>query len=440
MVRHQRRNGALAPAAVREPAPYNPHERDFPIVITKRLSAVASVLLLCACHNIAPRLDHQSSADHRFPARTKAVSFAKIPGWNDDDATQALSVFAGECHRLGALPADSALGDDTGGVGTHVGDWLPACAAARAVAPDNSAAARNFFQTWFQPYRIGTADRQGTLFTGYYEPEIRGSLKRGGIYQTPVYRRPADLQRVRDAQGHMQIGRWEGKKFVPYPTRAQIDDGALARHRLELLWVADPVDLFFMQVQGAGRVRLPNEKVVRLRFDGHNGQPYVPLGQIMVQKGYLQQGQVSFQAIRGWLETHRDEARAVMEQNPNYVFFTELASASADVGAPGALGVALTPGRSLAVDRHVIPLGAPVWIDTSVSTSGHLEAWKRLGFAQDLGKDVRGAGRADLYLGWGPEAAQDAAEQHSVGQMTVLLPRPVARQDKVAKDGKDDGS
>ncbi|MBE7620059.1 murein transglycosylase A [Gluconacetobacter entanii] len=402
---------------------------------------VLASALLCACYGLAPQMGlrtaHAAShGQNRFPAKTKAISFAKVPGWDADSTAQALSVFVEECHKLGSLPADSALGDGTARVGNHVGDWLAACDAARRVAPDSDAAARDFFQTWFRPYRIGTPDRQGTLFTGYYEPEIRGSLKRGGIYQTPVYRRPADLQRVRDAQGHMQTGRWEGKKFVPYATRAQIDGGALAHHKLELLWVADPVDLFFLQVQGAGRVRLPNEKVVRLSFDGHNGQPYVPLGQVMVQKGYLEEGHVSLTAIRAWLEEHPEQARSVMEQNPNYVFFTELPSDTTDVGTPGALGVPLTPGRSLAVDRHAIPLGAPVWIDTAVNASGHVEAWKRLGFAQDLSRDVKGTGSVDLYLGWGPEAAQDAAAQHSVGQLVVLLPRKAAQD---AGNGRDSG-
>ncbi|CUW46645.1 MULTISPECIES: murein transglycosylase A [Novacetimonas] len=407
----------------------------------KRVPVLASALLLCACHNLAPQVGPQTAARHaddRYPSKTRAISFSKVAGWDSDDTAQALSVFVAECHKLGSLPAESALGDGAGGAGTRVGDWLAACDAARRVAPDNAAAARDFFQAWFQPYRIGTPDRQGTLFTGYYEPEIRGSLKRGGIYQTPVYRRPPDLQRTRDAQGHMHTGRREGTKFVPYATRAQIDGGALAHHKLELLWVADPVDLFFMQVQGAGRVRLPNEQVVRLSFDGHNGQPYVPLGQVMVQKGYLEAGHVSLTAIRDWLETHPAQARSVMEANPNYVFFTELPSDSTDVGTPGALGVPLTPGRSLAVDRHAIPLGAPVWINTAVNAAGHVETWKRLGFAQDLSRDVKGTGRVDLYLGWGPEAAQDAAAQHSVGQLIVLLPRKAAKEavrDAASGDG-----
>lgn len=156
-----------------------------------------------------------------------------------------------------------------------------------------------------------------------------------------------------------------------------------------------------MQIQGSGRVRLPNDEVVRLGFDGLNGQPYVPLGRAMVAQGLIGSDDVNMASIRGWLEANPDKARAVMEQNPNYVFFRELPSDSPLAGAPGALGVPLTPGRSMAVDRTYIPLGSPVWVQAQVPVAGHLAAWNRLDFAQDLGTDIKGPDRADLYMGWG---------------------------------------
>ncbi|RFD19129.1 murein transglycosylase [Komagataeibacter melaceti] len=354
------------------------------------------------------------------------VSFNSLPGWKDDPLEQALPVFVEDCHKVQSLPADSKLGGDDGTSrpGRQVGDWAAACNAARTVPMGDRAAARAFFETWFVPYRVPPGKRaDGMLFTGYYEPEIRGSLHRGGIYQTPVYRRPPDLVRQRDAQGNTVTGRLQGGQVVPYWTRAQIDQGVLAHKKLELLWLADPVDLFFLQIQGAGRVRLPDERVIRLGFDGLNGQPYVPLGRVMVSRGLLQADDVSMASIRGWLEANPSDAMAMMEQNPNYVFFRDLGQGDAQAGAPGALGVPLTPGRSMAVDRHYIALGSPVWVQTQVPVDGHETNWNRLVFAQDLGTDIKGSDRADLYMGWGPEAAQTAGNLRAGGQMIVLVPR-----------------
>lgn len=367
-------------------------------------------------------------------ARAHHVPFRSLPGWQEDALEDALPVFLQDCHKITSLPADSSLGGDaTSHPGHVVGDWQAACTAARDVPVGNRAAARAFFEQWFVPYAMPAGRRaDGMLFTGYYEPEIRGSLRRGGIYQTPVYRRPPDLVRERDAKGNVVTGRRQDGQVVPYWTRAEIDQGRLAHQKLELLWLADPVDLFFLQIQGAGRVRLPDDKVIRLGFDGLNGQPYIPLGRVMVAQGLLEADDVSMASIRGWLEANPDQARDMMEQNPNYVFFRELEEGDTRSGAPGALGVPLTPGRSVAVDRSYIPLGSPVWVQAQVQLDGHPATWQRLDFAQDLGTDIKGPDRADLYMGWGPEAAQAAGNLHSGGQMIVLVPRSKLRHAKTA--------
>lgn len=385
----------------------------------RHIAPLCAVIALCGCQILNPDMDGRKN-------RSGPTSFTALAGWQDDALEQALPVFLQDCHKVESLPADSTLGGDGTAkrAGRRVGDWQAACEAARTVPAGDRVAARTFFETWFVPYRLAAGKRaDGMLFTGYYEPEIRGSLRRGGIYQTPVYRRPPDLVREHDSQGHVVTGRRQGRQIVPYWTRAQIDQGALAHKKLEMLWLADPVDLFFLQIQGAGRVRLPDDRVVRLGFDGLNGQPYVPLGRVMVAQGLLKAEDVNMASIRGWLEANPSQATQMMEQNPNYVFFRQLDQGNAQAGAPGALGVDLTPGRSMAVDRDFIPLGSPVWVQAQIPVDGHAAQWNRLDFAQDLGTDIKGPDRADLYMGWGPEAAQTAGNLRSGGQMIVLVPR-----------------
>ncbi|MFS3135276.1 murein transglycosylase A [Gluconacetobacter sacchari] len=371
-----------------------------------RGACAAAVLLLSACAETGP-------------GARQPVAFSTLAGWGPDEAARALPAFLEECRYLGRLPAEASLGTESG-AGAHVGDWLPACQAAARLPADDGVAAQRFYETWFQPVLMSSS----ALFTGYYEPEIAGALSRGGVYQTPVYRVPDDLTRARATDGRMVSGHWQGGQFVPYWSRARIDAGALAGRNLELLWVADPADLFFLQIQGSGRVRLPSGQVVRLGFGGRNGQPYVPLGRVLVRQGAMSEDDVSMQSIRAWLTAHPGQARAVMEENPNYVFFTALNDVPAGQGAPGALGVPLEPGRSAAVDRRVIPLGTPVWVETRLPAPSR-QVWQRLVYAQDIGTDIKGAARADLFLGWGAQAEQAAGAMRQPGRMIALTPRPV---------------
>ncbi|MBB2201152.1 murein transglycosylase A [Gluconacetobacter tumulisoli] len=371
----------------------------------------AAIALLSAC-----------AAQNESGGR-QSVAFSDLEGWGADAAQQSIPVFLSECRYLGRLPADATLGSDSG-LGAHVGDWLPACRAAASLPTGDAQAAQAFYERWFQPVRTGDGS---ALFTGYYEPEIRGSLTRGGIYQTPVYRVPDDLVRTRATDGRMVAGRWQGGQFVPYWSRAQIDAGALSGRHLELLWVADSADLFFLQIQGSGRVRLPSGQVVRLGFGGKNGLDYVPLGRVLIRDGAMAEDDVSMQSIRAWLAAHPGEARVTMEENPNYVFFNLLDNVYVDQGAPGAMGVPLSPGQSAAIDRRVIPLGAPIWVETKLPDPS-AATWRRLVFAQDIGTDIQGASRADLYLGWGTDAEQTAGKLRQHGRMVVFLPRPVVVQ------------
>lgn len=368
------------------------------------------------------------------------VAFSALPGWASDRQADAMPAFLATCAGLAQLPPDQKLGGQ--GLAAQLAGtpalWQPACNAARAVPANDDAAARSFFETWFQPYAVGDNGRREGLFTGYFEPEVRGSRYRTAQYRTPVLAPPHDLleadlgQFDKDLAGRRITGRVEGSRLVPFPTRQEIEDGAVSS-RDAILWLADPIDLFFLQIQGAGRVRLPNGQIVRIGFAAKNGRPYVPIGRVLVERGALAKDQVSMQNIRAWLEAHPDQARAVMDENPSYVFFRVISGLSPDQGPPGALGVALTPDRSIAVDRNFVPLGAPVFIDTTLPAPAGAPAGtrpaplQRLTFAQDLGGAISGAVRADIFFGWGPEAEQRAGQMHQPGHAYLLLPRPPAK-------------
>lgn len=334
------------------------------------------------------------------PALTP-ITFAQIPGWNTDHTADALATFIAGCARmtgrsLGGQGQAAALGGASR-------QWQAACAAA-AQTPPSDTEARAFFEAMMQPYGVSSDGTAEGLFTGYYEPEAMGSRTPGGRFRTPIYRRPPGLV--------------SGKPFL---ARAEIARGALANKHLELLWLADPIDAFFLEIQGSGRVLLPDGSTVRLNYDGQNGRGYVPIGRVLVDRGEMTLPQVSMQSIRAWLETHPDQARNVMDQNPSYVFFRETNGVSADTGAPGALGVPLSPMRSIAVDKGFIPLGAPVWINTRDALDG--SPFRHLMVAQDLGGAIRGPIRADIFFGWGKDATERAGRMRQQGTEIVLLPR-----------------
>jgi len=304
-------------------------------------------------------------------------------------------------------------------------DWRPACLAAPQVAPGDDRA-RAFFEHYFAPYLVGSNGDADGLFTGYYEPLLKGSRERSGTYQTPILRRPSDLVmvelgRFRPAwRGERIAGRVVDGNLVPYASRAEIEHGALDPMHLEILWVDDPVAAFFLQVQGSGRVTLPDGSIVRLGYDGQNGQTYVAIGRLLVARGALPLDAVSLQSISAWIKAHPEAGAKLMDENPSYVFFKELEGD----GPLGAEGVVLTPGRSLAVDRSFVPLGAPLFLDASDNGT----ALKRLMIAQDTGGAISGPVRGDVFWGFGDEAEARAGGMRARGRYYLLLPRSVALQ------------
>jgi membrane-bound lytic murein transglycosylase A len=354
------------------------------------------------------------------------ASFGELNGWPGNSPSAALGAFVAGCGRIEkAEPGARFGGKDFAGT---IADWQEACRQAR-LAPAGEPAAQAFFEAWFQPFAVSDGGNPDGLITGYYEPMLDGSTTPSARFNVPLHARPADLVTVdlgafaEDLQGRRVAGRVEDGKLVLYPDRAAIDEGALASQQLELLWVDDPIEKFFLQIQGSGRVRLPDGSVQRVGYAEQNGRLYRAIGRDLVAAGELGKDEVSLQTIRAWMEAHPDKARALMWKNPSYVFFRRLPDLPEDQGAPGALGVPLTAGHSLAVDRSVWPLGAPMWLDTSLPREVGGAPLQTIAVAQDTGGAIKGAVRADLFLGVGPTAERIAGPMKSKGRLWILLPK-----------------
>jgi membrane-bound lytic murein transglycosylase A len=309
---------------------------------------------------------------------------------------------------------------------TRPEDWAAACAAARALPADAPAGLRaDFFRDNFEPVQVG----DGSAFvTGYYEPEIAGSRTRMPGYEVPVYGRPADLVEVdaaaAAAAGTPRRGRLENGMVVPYYERAEIEDGILNDRGLEIAWAADPIALFFLEIQGSGRLRLPDGSVMRIGYAGQNGRDYVGIGRLMRERGLLQPGHTTMQDIVAWLRDHPEEGKALMRENKSYVFFKELTGP----GPLGALGLPVTARGTVAADPKFVPLGAPVLLTLDRPEASGL--W----VAQDTGGAIRGANRFDTFWGAGEEAATIAGGMQGRGRAVLLLPKgTLARLDAQAK-------
>ena len=380
----------------------------------KRLAAVALTLLLAACGG-PPEKPAPDKLD------LAPATWRDLPGWAADDLSAALPALLKSCGIILKGADDQALG-----LAGTVADWRGPCADAAAAPAGDPAAARALIERDFVPFRASNHGQAEGLFTGYYEAELHGSLTRTDRFTVPLYRRPADLVSVDLGQFRPQLkgeriaGRVAGTKLVPYATRTEIEAGALANRGLELAWVDDATDAFFLGIQGSGRVILPDGQVLRVGYDGENGQPYVAIGRVLAAEG-TPADQITMPYLRQWIADHGAEGTALMDKNPSYIFFRELKGD----GPIGAEGVALVPGRSAAVDRGFVPLGLPLWIDTSdpVEASGRLQ---RLFVAQDVGGAIRGPVRADLFFGYGADAANHAGLMKGRGSAWLLLPAGAA--------------
>ncbi len=333
------------------------------------------------------------------------------------------------CAKLTHMAPDQSLGGEgeAARLGGTAGQWTQACLVARQQRIRTDARARDFLEENFQTYRVSDNYRPDPLFTGYYEPELAGALAPSASCATPLFATPPDLVQATLAPatpglpGRRVFGRMAGHRLEPYYDRTVIEDGALEGKSPVLAWLSDPVSLFFLQIQGSGRVMLPDGHMLRVGYAAQNGQPFVDIGRLLVRRGELTARQLSMQDVRQWLYDHPVESRAVMDANPSYVFFREMPDLRPDEGPIGALGLPLTPLRSAAIDPRFIPLGAPLWIDTRDPVAGRKV--QQLMLAQDTGGAIRGPARADLFFGWGAEAERRAGGMWGRGAEYILLPR-----------------
>ena len=314
------------------------------------------------------------------PAQAETVysilDFDDLDDWAEDDHQAALDTFRNTCRDM------------------KTPDWQTLCRAAQ-----DQQNARAFFELFFRPLLI--EDGKKMMFTGYFEPELDGSRTKTARYKYPIYAMPRDVKTA---------GQW-------YTRRQILEDGVMDGLNLEICYVDDPVELFFLQIQGSGRVRLPDGSFLRVGFGGSNRHNYRSIGTELVRRGLYQSHQVSAEVIKNWVRRNPEAGKELLYHNPSYVFFREVSEVPADKGPLGAMNRSITTMRSVAVDPKFTPLGAPVWIEKDGDNP-----LRRLMVAQDTGSAIKGAQRADVFFGTGDEAGKQAGRLRDPGRMVVLMP------------------
>lgn len=326
------------------------------------------------------------------------TEYSALDGWEQDDHEAALHAFLFSCEDFRRRDDAAIIGKAELASPAHI--WKRVCLRASDAMLNSGHAARDFFEAEFTPFEASNRGNRTGLFTGYYEPLLHGSKTRHGVYQTPLYRLPLD--------------RVEG---VPYFTREEIERGALEKRGLELLWVNDVVDLFFLQIQGSGRVKLDDGSVMRIAYAGQNGYSYVGIGKLMKERGLLDN--VSMHSIKEWLRANPAEGQKLMWENASYIFFKQ----GDDTKTVGAQNVPLTAERSVAVDKRFIPYGMPLYVNTTLAGD---VPYQRLMIAQDTGGAIKGPVRADIFFGFGGQAEQFAGTMKGRGGWTLLVPNAIA--------------
>ena len=353
----------------------------------RRLFPLMALFLVTSC-GLFERPDH-------FEARP--ITFVELQNWQGDNHAEALASFQNSCDILARKPRPETTGSH---ITISAKTWQSLCG--KAVSASSPAA---FFEENFIPYRISNHLNEQGLFTGYYEPLLYGSVDKHGAYTYPIYATPPDLEK-------------------PYYTRKEIDDGALEGKGLEIVWVDDPVMLFFMHIQGSGRIRLHDGREFIAAYAEQNGHQYTTLGKLMGERGLIPKDQINFFTIRQWLYDHKDEAFAMMQTNPSYVFFKR----QENLEIVGAIAAPLTAKRSLAVDSRYIPYGLPLYLETSLPDLPGVPShpFNRLVIAQDTGGAIKKPVRGDVFFGYGQEAEYLAGFMKQKGRYALLVPKEVA--------------
>ena len=406
--------------------------RTFPLTLRSCAFATAlSCLMLAGCQTappappVAPPVAVPPAVPPPPASPPKPVftpsAWTEMPGWSADAVEAAWPAFRIGCRALLADPKTMQL-------------WQSPCADSEQVDPNDARGIRAFFESHFIPYRVADADgRSVGRVTGYYEPLQKGSRERTAQFGVPLYAPPDDLLTVDLSELYPELkdkrvrGRVDGKKVVPYWTRADIERGAAPVPAKPLVYVADPVEAFYLEIQGSGRIEFADGSVVRLGYADQNGHPYRSIARVLIDRGDLPRERASMQGISAWAKAHPEQTRALLDENPSYVYFREVpppapGSPEARIDGPiGSLGVPLLAERTIAVDPRSIPLGAPVFLATTLPLSK--TPLERLVMAQDTGGAIRGVVRADYFWGFGPRAGREAGRMLQDGRMWLLWPK-----------------
>jgi membrane-bound lytic murein transglycosylase A len=379
--------------------------------VTHRLLSPRIITTSC----IALLLHGCGSTTPQPPGINSATCWNKLNGWQQDSFTEALPALLSQCQKLSKKTPE----------------WKNVCHAAKSLSHASDLELRQFMEKNFLPHNIiGTAGKNEGLITGYYETTLNGSLAPDDQYNYPLYQTPKDMltvkldSRFKELKGKRVRGRIDGSTVIPYYSRAEIDKPTSPLKGQELLWVDDPDAAFFLHIQGSGRIQLIDGSMVGVGYANQNGHPYVSIGKKLIETGELTREEVSLDTIRQWLDANPSKAQALKNQNPSYIFFT--IRHDLEFGPRGSLNVPLTSERSVAVDRKIIPLGTPLWINTTLP--GTDEPYQRLVFAQDTGGAINGPVRADVFFGRGNRAEKLAGEMKQKGSIYALLPKPANNQ------------
>jgi len=331
--------------------------------------------------------------------RLDEQDFQDLRGWNEDDHKLALQTFLHSCRKFSKMPQNSPLNGKL--MGITAGDFRDVCEIGEVVKQMSAKQTKNFFENWFKLFLVESksGDEDG-LFTGYYEASLRGSFVKSDKYKYPIYAKPKEVN------------------FDANLTRKDIENGALASQKLEIIYVEDKVDLFFMHIQGSGRVILPNGNEIRLSYAGKNQHPFNAISNEMFDRGLISKEEYNSKGVRNWLKNNPEKADEIMNLNNSFTFFKIFDSEY----VMGAQGVPLTPERSLAVDSEIMPFGAPLWVETQLKNTTKKENFHKLMIAQDTGSAIKGAVRGDIFFGYGDEAEDKAFTMASKGQYYILLP------------------
>ncbi|KTC93031.1 MULTISPECIES: murein transglycosylase A [Legionella] len=356
----------------------------------------------------------------------KQRSFAQLPGWKTTKVKKSLHAFQISCKAFLNQNPEQHVGSEH--ITLKAKDWQPACRAALAINPITETTARKFFQKWFTPVEFNDNQPVRGLFTGYYMAELHGSRTKSKEYNVPIYGMPTNLVTINlglfdpSLKNRRMVGRVAGNQILPYYTRAEINNGAIAQKAPVLLWVNSDIDRLFLEIQGSGTVVLDDGSRVHLGYAAENGAPYTSVARILIDQGVMTRDNASMQHIKRYLEENPDQMHKVLNQNKSFVFFHYLK----DDSALGSQGVALTPGYSLAIDKKWIPIGAPLWLNTTRPAEVNPDqdkAFQRLMIAQDTGGAIKGLVRGDVFWGGGERATFIAGHMKNPGHYWLLLPK-----------------